>query len=89
MKTEATKPDEPKSEPSSAANSQVSSKPSGKAAAPKQKGNLFSSFAKAKPKTKAPAPAEPVRALTQAAFIIDLVSLTFDCRPHRVQKMVS
>ncbi|OQE15130.1 hypothetical protein PENFLA_c033G08432 [Penicillium flavigenum] len=58
-KTEATKSDEPKSEPSSAANSQTSSKPSGKAAPAKQKGNLFSSFAKAKPKTKASAPAEP------------------------------
>ncbi|KAJ5604038.1 hypothetical protein N7537_006994 [Penicillium hordei] len=60
VKTEGTNPDEPKPEPSSAANSQASSKPSGKAAAPKQKGNLFSSFAKAKPKTKASAPAEPV-----------------------------
>ncbi|KAJ5195971.1 hypothetical protein N7449_006450 [Penicillium cf. viridicatum] len=59
VKTEATKPDEPKIEPSSAANSHASSKPSGKAAAPQQKGNLFSSFAKAKPKTKASAPAEP------------------------------
>ncbi|KAJ5418209.1 uncharacterized protein N7487_001759 [Penicillium crustosum] len=59
VKTEATKPDEPKPEPSSAANSQASSKPSGKAATTKQKGNLFSSFAKAKPKTKASAPAEP------------------------------
>jgi DNA polymerase delta subunit 3 len=38
------------SEPSSAANSQASSKPSGKAAPAKQKGNLFSSFAKAKNK---------------------------------------
>ncbi|CAP96799.1 hypothetical protein E8E15_008372 [Penicillium rubens] len=58
-KTEATKSDEPKSEPSSAANSQTSSKPSGKAAPAKQKGNLFSSFAKAKPKTKTSVPAEP------------------------------
>lgn len=59
VKTEATKPDEPKFEPSSTANSHASSKPSGKAAAPQKKGNLFSSFAKAKPKTKASAPAEP------------------------------
>ncbi|KAJ5940267.1 hypothetical protein N7516_000435 [Penicillium verrucosum] len=59
VKMEATKPDEPKSEPSSAANSQASSKPSSRVTAPKQKGNLFSSFAKAKPKTKASAPAEP------------------------------
>ncbi|KAJ5479711.1 hypothetical protein N7530_005220 [Penicillium desertorum] len=58
-KAEATKSDEPKSEPSSTANSQTSSKPSGKAAPAKPKGNLFSSFAKAKPKTKASAPAEP------------------------------
>ncbi|KAJ5812946.1 DNA polymerase subunit Cdc27 [Penicillium robsamsonii] len=60
-KVEAAKSDEPKSEPSSAANSQASSKPSGKTAPAKQKGNgnLFSSFAKAKPKTKASAPAEP------------------------------
>ncbi|KAJ6148344.1 hypothetical protein N7497_010326 [Penicillium chrysogenum] len=58
-KTEVTKSDEPKSEPSSAANSQASSKPSGKAAPAKQKGNLFSSFAKAKPKTKSSVPAEP------------------------------
>ncbi|KXG52688.1 Six-hairpin glycosidase [Penicillium griseofulvum] len=60
-KEEATKSDEPKSELSSAANSQASSKPSGKAAPVKQKGsgNLFSSFAKAKPKAKVSAPAEP------------------------------
>lgn len=76
VKMEATKPDEPQPEPSSAANSQTSSKPSSRATAPKQKGNLFSSFAKAKPKTKASAAAEPVRAITRAAFIIGLVSLT-------------
>lgn len=69
-KTEATKSDEPKSEPSSAANSQTSSKPSGKAAPAKQKGNLFSSFAKAKPKKKTSVPAEPVRAITRAAFFM-------------------
>ncbi|KAJ5952760.1 uncharacterized protein N7479_011173 [Penicillium vulpinum] len=62
-KPEATKSDdshELKSAPSSAANSQTSSKPSSKAAPAKQKGNgnLFSSFAKAKPKTKESAPAE-------------------------------
>ncbi|KAJ5497335.1 hypothetical protein N7463_009322 [Penicillium fimorum] len=57
-------------EPSSATNSQTSSKPSGKAAPAKQKGNgnLFSSFAKAKPKTKVSAPAEPVGAIT---FVLD------------------
>ncbi|KAJ5200571.1 Six-hairpin glycosidase [Penicillium cf. griseofulvum] len=60
-KEEAIKSDEAKSDLSSAVNSQTSSKPSGKAALAKQKGNgnLFSSFAKAKPKAKALAPAEP------------------------------
>ncbi|CAI7575198.1 unnamed protein product [Penicillium crustosum] len=71
VKTEATKPDEPKPEPSSAANSQASSKPSGKAATTKQKGNLFSSFAKAKPKTKASAPAEPAAPSTEDVVLDD------------------
>ncbi|KAJ5178418.1 uncharacterized protein N7500_001117 [Penicillium coprophilum] len=59
-KAEATKSDELKSEPSSAANPQTSANPSGKAAParPKGNGNLFSSFAKAKPKTKVSTPAE-------------------------------
>ncbi|CAG8254077.1 unnamed protein product [Penicillium nalgiovense] len=68
-KTEATKSDEPKSEPS-AANSQTS-KPSGKAAPAKQKGNLFSSFAKAKPKTKASAPAEPAASSAEDVVLDD------------------
>ncbi|KAJ5770284.1 uncharacterized protein N7511_002335 [Penicillium nucicola] len=51
------KTEESKSQPSSGANSQSSSKPAAKAA-PSKKGNLFSSFAKAKPKPKTAAPAE-------------------------------
>ncbi|KAI1838990.1 hypothetical protein DTO027I6_3326 [Penicillium roqueforti] len=66
-KAEATKLDKPMSEPPSATNSQSSSKPSGKAAPAKQKGNIFSSFAKAKPKTKTPAPAEPATPLAEDA----------------------
>ncbi|CAG8128988.1 unnamed protein product [Penicillium olsonii] len=57
VKAEASKPDEAKSQPSAPV-PQASSKASGKAA-PSKKGSLFSSFAKAKPKTKAPAAPEP------------------------------
>jgi DNA polymerase delta subunit 3 len=57
---EASKPDDSKSQSSSTTNSQATSKTSGKPAPPKrEKSNLFSSFAKAKPKAKAPTPAEP------------------------------
>ncbi|CAG8235222.1 unnamed protein product [Penicillium salamii] len=57
-KAEASKPDESKSQSASAPVSQASSKASSKPA-PSKKGSLFSSFAKAKPKTKAPAAPEP------------------------------
>ncbi|KAJ5782505.1 DNA polymerase subunit Cdc27 [Penicillium paradoxum] len=70
-KAEAPKPDEPKSEPSSAANSQTSSKPSGKSAPAKQKGNIFSSFAKAKPKTKASTPTESAAASAAEDVMLD------------------
>ncbi|KAJ5218883.1 uncharacterized protein N7498_000982 [Penicillium cinerascens] len=52
------KPEETKSQSSSAANSQTSSKPAAKPAPKREKSNLFSSFAKAKPKQKTSTPAE-------------------------------
>jgi hypothetical protein len=55
---EAAKQEESKSQSSSATNSQTSSKPAAKSA-PAKKGSLFNSFAKAKPKAKAPAAPEP------------------------------
>ncbi|KAJ5558437.1 hypothetical protein N7461_002409 [Penicillium sp. DV-2018c] len=70
-KAESTKSEEPKSKPSSAANSQTSSKPSGKTAPAKQKGSLFSSFAKAKPKAKAPTPAESATASASEDVVFD------------------
>ncbi|KAJ5121524.1 uncharacterized protein N7515_009485 [Penicillium bovifimosum] len=69
-KTENTKSEEPKSEPSSAANSQTSSKPSSKTA-PAKKGSLFSSFAKAKPKAKAPTLAEPATTSASEDVVLD------------------
>ncbi|KAJ5457929.1 hypothetical protein N7475_009317 [Penicillium sp. IBT 31633x] len=70
-KAETAKSDEPKSETSSAANSQASSKPSGKTAPAKQKGSLFSSFAKAKPKSKASTPAESAPASAGEDVVLD------------------
>lgn len=57
-KTEASKPDDSNSQSSSTTTPQTSSKPSSKPA-PSKKGSLFSSFAKAKPKAKAPVVPEP------------------------------
>lgn len=54
------KPEETKSQSSSAANSQTSSKPAAKPAPKREKSNLFSSFAKAKPKQKTSTSAESV-----------------------------
>ncbi|CAI7568668.1 unnamed protein product [Penicillium bialowiezense] len=57
-KAEAVKSEETKPQPSSTTTSQASSKAASKPA-PAKKGSLFSSFAKAKPKAKAPAAPEP------------------------------
>lgn len=51
---------EPKSQPTSASDSQSSSKPAAKPAPKREKSDLFSSFAKAKPKQKTSKPAESV-----------------------------
>ncbi|KAJ5315505.1 DNA polymerase subunit Cdc27 [Penicillium atrosanguineum] len=52
------KAEETTSQPTSASNSQTSSKTAAKPAPKREKSNLFSSFAKAKPKPKAATPAE-------------------------------
>lgn len=85
MTKKETKVEDSKPQPSSASDSQTSSKPAAKPAAPKrEKSDLFSSFAKAKPKQK------KATAVSSMKYQMALHPANRRCRPKQlVQKMVS